>query len=171
MARHQGMRAPIHSVKHFVPTVITNVAAAATVNLVAVDAVVASAVNLVTEVIEGAEVRAVWVEIWGTGIGATNTSQTFILSVEKLVAGATPMTHAQSLNMHVYPNKKNILYTTQGVSNARIDGNQSLPVIRQWISIPRGKCRFGLGDQLVINVSAVVQIFQICGMFIYKEYQ
>ncbi len=168
---HRGMKAPIHSVKHFVPTAITNVTSGAIVNLLVVDAVVASAVNLATEVNEGSVIKAVWLELWGFGVGASNTGQTFIVTVEKTVAGQTSMTHAQALALMTYPNKKNVLYTTQGVTGARIDGNNSIPVLRQWIAIPKGKQRFGLGDQFVVNVASVVETFQICGMFIYKEYQ
>ncbi len=170
MARRR-MLAPINSVKHYVQRAITNVAVAGIVNEVVIDAVVATAVNLPNEVLEGAVIKAVFVEVWPTGIGAEASNSAFNITVEKVPAAAPLMTNAQSLNLMVYPNKKNILYTTQGVVNSEV-GINPVPLLRQWITIPKGKQRFGLGDRLVVNYSSISSIsYLICGIYVFKEYR
>ncbi len=93
----------------------------------------------------------------------------FTLTVEKKRTTETDMTNAQSANLQSYPNKKNILYTTQGIVNSTHTG-PAIPIIRQWIKIPKGKQRFGLGDQFMVNLNSGGGSLQTCGIFIYKEY-
>ncbi len=170
MARRR-MLAPINSVKHFVQHFLTTIVGASVVNLTLVDAVVASAVDTPEEVLEGSVIKAVWVEIWVIGQGAEGVTSAFGVSLEKLPAAATPMTSAQSLALMTYPNKKNILYTTQGVVGSDIGAN-AVPILRQWFAIPKGKQRFGLGDKLVLNLANVGPTnYQSCGVFIFKEYK
>ncbi len=170
MAR-RGMLAPINSVKHIVQRFVTTVATAAVLNDVIVNAVVASAVSDPTEVQEGSVIKAVFVEMWLAGTGASGISGAFNLTVEKYIADQPDMTSAQSLNLMTYPNKKNILYTTQGLI-ASDEGSPAMPLIRQWIKIPKGKQRFGLGDRLLINLANVSNVnFSVCGVYIYKAYQ
>ena len=103
-----------------------------------------------------------WISSTDTAIGS------FTITIEKNAAGAANMTAAQSVALHAYPNKKNILYTTQGLSAGSVSNPQ--PVVRQWIKIPKGKQRFGLGDRLTINILATATNLQFCGQFIYKSY-
>ncbi len=165
------MVAPIHSVKHYFQRAITNVPAASILNEVVIDSVVASAVSTANEVIEGSLIKAVFVEIWAVGIGAAGTTSGFNISLEKLPAAAVSMTSAQSVNLMVYPNKKNILYTTQGILATVQNGSNTTPLLKQWFAIPKGKQRFGLGDQLMLNFSSLnSDSYQICGLYVFKEY-
>ncbi len=161
---------PINTNKHMVHLTAATVTNGTILNTTVVDSVAApSAANAVQE---GAVIKAVFIELWINGSGATNTHSVFSVTVEKIPAAAPSMTFAQSANLGAYPNKKNILYTTQGILAAGIDGAQSIPVIRQWIAIPKGKQRFGLADQLMLNTSAPGSIdLIICGIQIYKEFK
>ncbi len=78
------------------------------------------------------------------------------------------MTYAQSLNLGAYPNKKNILYTTQGVIGGR--DTQAIPVMRQWLLIPKGKQRMGLADKVEVTIASTGTAMQRCGIFTFKEY-
>ncbi len=170
MAR-RGMVAPINSVKHYFQRALTSVAAAGILNEEIIDAVVASAVSTPNEILEGSVIKAVFVEVWVVGLGASGANTAFSWTLEKVPAAAVAMTNAQSLNLMVYPNKKNILYTTQGVLTSD-EGSNAVPVVRQWFKIPKGKQRFGLGDKLILNLSNIVgQIYQVCGFYTYKEYK
>ncbi len=169
MARHRRMLAPIVSRKHYVHRTNVSLASGAlTANLVA-DAVVAPATTNAFDVIEGSVIKAVHIEMWYRSGGVAGSTTQFILIVEKLPTGNPIMTAAQSLNLGAYPNKKNILYTTQGVIGGT-DSN-SVAVLRDWVLIPKGKQRMGLGDRIVVNVSTVGQAMNNCGLFTYKEFQ
>ena len=158
------MRPIIHSKKHINQFTLTNVAFGT--SLPANVAVAVENPSGVAEEVEvGSQVKAVYVEFWL--IGDDNTVSTHVLTVEKRVAGQDAMTHIQSLTLHTYPNKKNIFYTTQGILG---DMNTNpIPVVRQWIKIPKGKQRMGLGDRIVVNFSAITGDHQLCGETIYKE--
>ncbi len=170
MARRR-MLAPINSVKHYVQRFLTTVSGATVLNVTIVDAVVVSAISTPEEVLEGSVIKAVWIEIWAIGQGAEGVVSAFSFSLEKVPAAATPMTSAQSLALMTYPNKKNILYTTQGNIGSDIGAN-AVPVLRQWFAIPKGKQRFGLGDKLILNLANVAAVdLQVCGIFTYKEYK
>ncbi len=169
MARHR-MLPVINSRKHYVQTFATSIGSAATVNVQIVHAVVASSVSDPTEVLEGSVVKAIYVELWAIGNGTEGVSSFFNVNVEKVTSGGTPMTNAQALALMTYPSKKNILYTTQGVLGSDI-GAPAIPLMRQWIAIPKGKQRFGLGDKFFINISNVGTVaYQVCGVYVYKEY-
>ncbi len=164
------MLAPINTEKHFQPIVGTTVAAGAILNTVLIDAVAAPSAAF--EIDQGSVIKAIYCELWLNGSGLTDTHSIFNVTVEKLSADVTSMTATQSANLGTYPNKKNILYTTQGILAAGVDGAQSVPILRQWIAIPKGKQRFGLTDRLNINTSNISSNdLIICGIFIYKEYK
>ncbi len=167
---HRRMVAIINSIKHYVVRTNSVVATGAIQSNILVDAVVAPATAATFEVIQGAVIKAVFIELWLFGNENAGTTTQFVATVEKLIGGAAAMTNAQALNLGSYPNKKNILYTTQGVVGSFKDGQSSVPVIRGWIKIPKGKQRFGLADQLRLNVAAVGAL-RNCGIFIYKEYR
>ncbi len=80
-------------------------------------------------------------------------------------------TAGQIAALHDYANKKNILFTAQGLVTPT-DGGQ-VPVLRGWYKIPKGKQRFGLGDRLFLTIrnnnAAAIDI-NFCGLAIYKEY-
>ncbi len=134
-----------------------------------IDAVIPSAVNLVNEVEEGSVVKAVFIERWIQSDGVETTRTQFNLTIEKVPAGQAPMTQVQSLNAGSYPNKKNILYMSQGILGG--EGTQgAVPIIRNWFKIPKGKQRFGLGDRLFVNIAMLGQQAEACGFATYKEY-
>jgi len=164
------MVAPINSVKHFVPRPAIEISAGARFNMDAVKAVVAPGSAIVQNVIEGAIVKAIHIELWMIHKGLTALTTQFILTVEKVPVNAILSTFSNMLNLQAYNNKKNILYTTQGVIGSSVDG-PTIPIIRNWILIPKGKQRMGLGDQIIITVATVTQDLEVCGMFIYKEYR
>ncbi len=81
------------------------------------------------------------------------------------------MTTASMAALHDYANKKNILFTAQGLLTPT-DGGQ-VPVVRGWYKIPKGKQRFGLTDQLFVSIrnnNATSIDINFCGLAIYKEY-
>ncbi len=169
MARR--MRAVIHSNKHYVPRVISTAASGGIVNETIAVAVIAPASANATQVVEGSNVKAVFVETWLAGAGTAGQQSAFNITLEKRMGGQPAMTNAQSLALDAYPNKKNILYTTQGIISSDLVG-PTTPIIRQWFAIPKGKQRMGLGDTIVLNLSAIAAIdFQFCGQYTYKEYR
>ncbi len=170
MVRHR-MVAPINSIKHYVQQTLLGITGNTVQTLSISDSVVAPAAANTFDVVQGAVIKAIYVEMWVIGTGTPTDSHSFSVTVEKLPADLTSMTFAQSTTFAAYPNKKNILYTTQGALSSRASG-PAIPIIRNWIKIPRGKQRQGLGDRLVINLSNITAIqYQICGVFVYKEYR
>ncbi len=133
------------------------------------DLVVARAdATLSNDVRVGAVVKAIFCELWMLGSSAQAVFQ--VLTVEKISSQGPDPTSTQMSALNSYPNKKNILYTSQGLVG---DNNSNpIPVMRQWVKIPRGKQRFGLGDRLVFTVAARGEAnndLEICGQFIFKE--
>ncbi len=168
--RHRRMASPIMSVKHYVHQTNEFVATGALSSQRVVHAVVAPATGTAADVSEGSVVKAVYLERWILNSGATDTFCTFTLVVEKMPGNGTPITTTNMTNLGAYQNKKNILYTTQGALASAIDGAQGVPVIRNWVLIPKGKQRMGLDDEIVVTIHAIGSV-QICGISTYKEYK
>ncbi len=165
------MAAPIVSVKHIVQRTSNATGSGSITSVPIVVAVDAPASGTTSEVLQGSIVKAIYIELWGLGGGAVTTETQFTISLEKRSAvAAHSMDFTESQNLSAYLNKKNIFYITQGIVG-NVEASASMPFIRQWIAIPKGKQRMGLGDEVVLNISAVGQIFQNCGVFIYKEYR
>jgi len=159
------MRPPINSKKHYVQTSLSTVSGgtAQVLQLVVAQEVPGSPD---TEVAVGSVVKAIFIEMW---IRSTEASPgTVLVSLIKTPDGQT-VTFGDVVALNDYNNKKNVLYHTQGLTN---DNNaDAIPFIRQWFKIPKGKQRFGVGDQLrlVIASQAVIDNI-ICGFATYKEY-
>ncbi len=168
--RHRKMLAPINTVKHYVHFTNAILASGGIDGLEIVNAVVAPATSNAEDVREGAIIKAVYIEMWLTNDGGTGTDNQFNVALEKIPTSGIAMTYAQSVNLGAYPNKKNVLFTSQGVQGASVDGIDGIPVLRSWILIPKGKQRFGLGDRLVLNISSTGFSLRRCGMSTYKEY-
>ncbi len=169
MARHRGMQAPINSVKHIVQRANVSIASGAVLNVVVVDALTKGATRSnVFDVDEGAIIKAVYVEAWIKSNAGAGTSAQQNLYFEKVPANANTMTHTESQNIQSYENKKNILYSSQG--NLGDLTTQAVPVLRQWVAIPKGKQRMGFADRLVLTVASTGSTINLCGLFIYKEY-
>jgi len=161
------MRPVIHSKKHYVQTSLSTIAGSAKLDIVLVQAVQAADVNLVSEVIEGAIVKAVFVELWLLGASAS-ASQITVLT--KFVGDDAPFTVTQLAALGNAANKKNILFCSQGLASNDGIGNP-IPIIRQWFKIPKSKQRFGLGDTLELQIFAQNAVaLEVCGFATYKEY-
>ncbi len=160
------MKPIVHSVKHQVQMTLTSVTTASINNVLFAKGVESTLANLVTEVEEGANVKAVFIELW---LIAQTNNQFFTITLEKVEGQAGLMTIAQSADLFSYPNKKNVLYTTQGL--APNDGvGQPIRVIYQWFKIPKGKQRWGLNDRLQLNVASRGDgTIDFCGFALYKE--
>ena len=158
------MRAQIHSRKHYVQVSLETVLAGAKVqHSIAKSDVSPSGAN---EVQDGSSVKAVFVEMWArTGDTAPGTC---LITLLKLPGGLGSPTFANMVALDSYENKKNILYHTQGLTNDQ--DSSATPFVRQWFKIPKGKQRMGLGDKLVLVISAQALDQHICGFMTYKEY-
>ncbi len=118
---------------------------------------------------EGAIVKACYIEFWVSQDSASVVGS-YTIVLLKVPGGATGPSFAEMGALHDYNNKKNILFTGQGLLTPN-DGGQ-VPVLRTWYKIPKGKQRFGLGDKLklVVRNNAVTAInINFCGLAIYKE--
>lgn len=145
------------------------VASAAVTGHIDVNSRVLLSVNSADDVVEGSVVKAVFVERWLLGaIAANHTS--FVIICEKAAGGQPNITFTQMAALNAYPNKKNILWTSQGL----LGDNQTnaVPIIRDWVRIPKGKQRFGLNDQFRISIAAIGadDLFG-CGVTIFKSYE
>ena len=163
------MRAPIKSKKHIVQISQSTVAQAAVVNSILVQAQEPTSANP-TGVEEGAIVKSCYVEFWVSQDSASIVGS-YTVALLKLPGGLAPITSAIMAALHDYANKKNVLFTAQGLLTPN-DGGQ-VPVLRGWYKIPKGKQRFGLGDKLTIairNNNATAIDINLCGLAIYKEY-
>ncbi len=161
------MRPPIHSKKHYFQVSLTAVGTGTRVISQIAVAVEGTSADLVNEVVEGSLIKAVYVEMWGIG---SVSDQFFTACIIKLEGGFGTPSVANLAALGDYTNKKNILYTTQGLaSNDGIAG--PYPLFKGWIKIPKGKQRFGLGDQLIwVLSSRGSATITECGFMTYKEY-
>ena len=168
MARHR-MIPPVITTKHYVQQTNSALASAAVTVVSLIDGVARSTDRTATNMVdEGAVIKAIYIEWWLNGSGASDATTQFNFIVYKNPGESTNVTAAQLLNLQAYENKKNIFFTTQGVIGGI--GNQSIPIIRQWILIPKGKQRFGLNDRLQIGLTTTGEALQHCGFATYKEF-
>ncbi len=119
---------------------------------------------------EGAIVKACYVEFW-ISQDSSSVVGSYTMVLYKNPGGNALVTTANLAALHDYDNKKNILFTAQGLLTPN-DGGQ-IPVLRGWYKIPKGKQRFGLGDRLnlaIRNNNATAIDINFCGLAVYKEY-
>ncbi len=164
------MVAPINSVKHYVGLPLATITAGVNQTNELIDAKVAPATAAAEDVKEGSIIKAVFIEMWILNDAASGIEAQFTIALEKKPSDGPDMTFTNSQNLGAYPNKKNILYVSQGVLAPFLNGQSAVPLLRNWILIPKGKQRFGLGDQLVLNMAAIGQNIRRCGISTYKEY-
>ncbi len=167
--RHKRLLAPINTVKHYVHRANVGVATGALQTNVIVNSVVAPATGTAADVKEGSIVKAVYIELWLINVAAPTTVSQVIIIVEKRPGNSVGLTAAQALNLGAYPNKKNILYVSQGLITSRESSNAT-PFIRNWVLIPKGKQRMGLDDQILVHIAPVGATANVCGIFTFKEY-
>ncbi len=161
------MRPVIHSQKHYVQMSRFTIGTVAAVSVDLVIATEGTVANAVDEVIEGALVKAVYIELWLLDAGNAGSA---VVTLTKSPINNTGPTFTQSNALGVFANKKNVLFTHQGLTNN--DGiDPPRVVMRGWYKIPKSKQRFGLGDRLslVIANNSAQDLFA-CGFATYKEY-
>ncbi len=159
------MRPVITSNKHYVHRDAVAIAANSGLNIPIVTAIAfGAAVSNAEDVVEGSVVKAVYLEYWVDGADASKTCTGMVI---KIPGGGAMPTFAEVANLGAYPNKKNILEFHQGLAPS--SGNQ-MALFRQWIKIPKGKQRFGLGDSLQVKFTCIGGAINICGFATYKDY-
>ncbi len=165
------MRAPISSRKHYVQKTEFTVASATVTSHTVVEAVSMASVVGAEDVVEGSVIKAVFVEMWLLGNDVNRTS--FILAVEKQVGNINNPTFSQMTSLDGYGNKKNILFTSQGLlaAGSGSSAGNPTPILRQWIKVPKGKQRFGLLDRFKIHIATLGADDVVgCGLYVYKSY-
>ncbi len=160
------MKAPINSEKHIVQQSFSTIASTAIENIQTLNTVTVAS-SATNTVVQGSIVKNVFVEIWI--IGGSQQPGSFTLCVLKLPGAASDPTTGEFASLGTYANKKNILYTTQGLVG---DANTNpIPIVRQWVKIPKGKQRMGLGDKILVTIrNNTTDTLDFCGQQIYKEY-
>ncbi len=159
------IKPPIKSIKHYVHFPAATVVSGAIGNFKPIDAIAEGAARATAaNVEEGCEIKAVFVEMWMSGQTVDNTIG---WALYKIPSGGAGTTAAQLSNMSTYQNKKNVLKFGQGLGPT--SGNV-VPVLREWIKIPKGKQRFGLGDEFVFSFTGTGTSAHACGFATYKEY-
>ncbi len=164
------MRAPINSKKHIFQISQATVSQAGKVGTIFAQAI-EGAPSTPAHCAEGAIVKACYVEFWVSQDSASVVGS-YTVVLEKDPGGNSQITAANLAALHDYDNKKNILFTAQGLLTPN-DGGQ-VPVLRGWYKIPKGKQRLGLGDTLAITIrnnNATAIDINLCGVIIYKEYR
>ncbi len=163
------MRPVIKSKKHIVQISQATVGQAAVVNTDIIQALEGTSATP-TVVEEGAIVKACYIEFW-VSQDSSSVVGSYTVSLYKNPGGNANLLTADAAALHDYDNKKNILFTAQGLLTPN-DGGQ-VPVLRSWYKIPKGKQRFGLKDKLQLNIrnnNATAIDINFCGLAIYKEY-
>ncbi len=161
------MKAPIHSQKHYVQFPISQITTATAIAITLAHGVESTLANLASEVVEGSLLKAVYFELWLQNQGNLGES---IVTLSKNPLNNTGPSFVNHGNLFAYENKKNILWTHQGLtSNDGVSG--PVCVHKGWEKIPKSKQRFGLGDTLTVNISNVSSnSLNRCGFALYKEY-
>ncbi len=161
------MKPVIHSTKHFHQITLSTATTLATSDTTIISAVDVAAKNAANEVEEGATVKAIFFEMWTIG---SVSDQFFTAVLYKLPAAAAVPTFTNMTNLTDWVNKKNILWTSQGLASNDGIGNP-VAIHRNWLKIPKGKQRFGLGDKLLFTIASRGSgTITFCGFAIYKEY-
>ena len=160
------MLAPITSIKHYVQTPAQALSGGVrlTKDLVTVVAKGAARV-LATDVEEGCVIKALFIEFWVQA--DSSAANTVVLALAKLPSGVAEPTFTELNNIQSYLNKKNILVFHEGLTPS--SGN-IIPLFREWIKIPKGKQRFGLGDRFNLSIATLAN-GDLCGFSTYKEYE
>ncbi len=161
------MKAPIHSQKHYVQITRSTVLTVQANSENLIWSVQSTVANLENEVSEGSLVKAVYVELWL--LNSSNDGSDIVVLCKNSDSGGGPSyTNMQSL--FTYGEKKNILFTHQGLSSNNGVGNP-INVMRAWYKIPKSKQRFGLGDRLnLVIANNGPSTLEYCGFATYKEY-
>ncbi len=162
------MKAPIVSRKHIVQHTEFTVPTTSVVTQNIVHAVAVQNVNSNFEVTEGSVVKAVYVERWLSG-KVSDTYGSVVMILEKAPANADAPTFTNMTTLDAYLNKKNILFTTEGIVPGL--AQNPTPFMRGWYKIPKSKQRMGLGDKIRVTIASIGATDNIgCGLDLYKSY-
>ncbi len=161
------VRPMVHSSKHYVPISVSSIATGVEEGFILIKGVEGSTANAANEVQDGSTVKAIHIELWLNNDGVDGSS---IVTLCKDTKDGLGPSFSEMAALDSYVNKKNILFTHQGLTSNESIGNPIM-VMNQWYAIPKSKQRFGLGDTLVLNISNTSSgnLFR-CGMTIFKEY-
>ncbi len=159
------MRPKVHTEKHIVQFSLGAVASGAITPNVIVLGKQTVAPATVTHVREGSTVSAVYIEMWVSSDDAG--SGTCIATLERVPGGLGLMLAADSAALDGYDNKKNILHTFMGLVSNNVD--YPMAILKGWFKIPKGKQRFGIEDQLRLNLHGQSNGLAFCGFAVYKE--
>ncbi len=163
------MRPIIKSKKHIVQVSQATVAQGLLLDTTICQAVESTSTTP-SQIEEGAIVKACYVEFWLSQDSASLVGS-YTVILYKDPGGNAALSSTNMAALHDWENKKNILFTAQGLLTPN-DGGQ-VPVLRAWYKIPKGKQRFGLQDRLKIavrNNNATAIDINLCGLAVYKEY-
>jgi len=162
------VRPMVHSTKHYVQFGINQVATGIREINQIVNSVAVANKDVPAEVEEGSSIKAIYFELW---LQNQSNLGEFIMTITKDLGNDTGPSFAEMAALSNYDNKKNVLYTTQGLtSNDAVSG--PVAILRSWIKIPKSKQRFGLGDRINMNISNVsANDLNRCGFVTFKEYQ
>ncbi len=163
------MRAVIKSKKHIFQISQSTVAQAAVVNTIFCRAQELTSTSP-ESIEEGAIVKACYLEFWVSQDSASVVGSYTVILCKNPGIGPNPLT-GDLAALHDYDNKKNVLFTAQGLLTPN-DGGQ-VPVLRGWYKVPKGKQRFGLDDKLILSIrnnNATAIDINFCGLVIFKEY-
>ncbi len=161
------MRPPITSRKHYVQMTLDTVVTVTRNTVSLINALALPNVNTPPEVVEGAIIKAVYIELWT--LGSSNDGFQ-VVTLTKVPESGTGPTFTQMQTLNDYTNKKNILFTHQGLSANDGIGNP-VPIMRGWYKIPKSKQRFGLGDNLILSISnPSANTLTFCGFATFKAY-
>ncbi len=163
------MKPIIKSKKHIFQISQATVGQALVVDTILVQAVESTSTTP-QQVEEGAIVKNCYVEFWVSQDSASVVGS-YTIILYKNPGGTNTALTGNLAALHDYSNKKNILFTAQGLLTPN-DGGQ-VPVLRGWYKIPKGKQRFGLDDRLSVSIrnnNATDIDINFCGLAIYKEY-
>ncbi len=166
--RYRRMLAPINTVKHYVQAENAVTATGARRSIAVVDAIQAPATTSTESVKEGSVVKAIFLEYWVKSNAAAGEETKFQFVLYKAPTGVASITFAEMNNLQAYPNKKNILFYSQGVLGDLT--SNSMPIVRNYFKVPKGKQRFGFADRLLLAISATGAGINTCGFATYKEY-
>ncbi len=162
------MRAVIQSRKHIFQIALSSIIGVG-IDSQSLAVAVEGAHTSSSSIAEGAIVKAVYVELWLLNSAANLGSFTMILY--KNPGGSNTATSADMAALHDWDNKKNILYTTQGITPSGGAAGFPMMAYKNWIKIPKGKQRFGLNDKLILAMrNNTTDDLNFCGVAIFKEY-
>ncbi len=161
---------PVLSEKHYIPIgPSTTTSGAMFAQSIAVATHLAD-VNNATEVPLGSHVKAIFIELWVTGAGATGTVGQFDLLVGKpKEAEHSSLTAAQSLLPNDIEWKNRIFLKSKGNIIASVDGGLT-PALRGWIKVPKALQRMAQSDRLMMYITASSFDLEFCGVITYKYF-